>query len=152
MRPTRSRLIPIPLQILTHMRHITVNTFNILFPGVVLFLSYLSPPPLCLSDLPYKQLGSVPVIFPLHIGRPQIFPDTTMDGPSQFPILWYLALFRIQNVQSFPLLLGGCIHLSYLYPLHLLGPASQVSRKVLDVPKDPLILFHSPLHLLSSPL
>ena len=59
---------------------------------IVTSLPCLSHHSLVLFGLSYEQLVPAPVVFPLPLGRPQIIHEITLDGPSPFPIPWYLDL------------------------------------------------------------
>ena len=101
-RPVRSRLSPVPLQILTHICHILVHPSDCLGPGVELSIPCLSHHPLFLISLPHEKLGPAPSVFPLPLCCPHILPEITPAGPSPFPITWYLALIAPPEGPIFP--------------------------------------------------
>ena len=72
--PGRTHLVPLPLHILIHIFHLLVGPSNSFIPGIAVSIFHISVPTISLINLPYKLLGSVPIIFPPPLGRPHPLP------------------------------------------------------------------------------
>ena len=87
-RPICSRLSPGPLQLLTQIIHILVNTSDGISYRFLISLPRLSHHPLGISGLSYELLGPFPGALHLPLFLHQIIPEITLARPPLFTIPW----------------------------------------------------------------
>ena len=101
--PGRSRLILVPLHLLTQIGNLLADPSIGIGPGFALSLPRLSRHPLGLVNIPYKQFGPFTDVAPLPLGRPQPLPKIPTPpqqgtNPPLYILPYALAMAIIKQV------------------------------------------------------
>ena len=76
-------LILFQLHLLSNIVNLLSDPSDGLDPGIALSLPRLSHNPICLIYLSYERFRLVPVVFPIHIVRPQPLPNIPLIPPNR---------------------------------------------------------------------
>ena len=143
--------LSVPTTFLALYRSLPILTISLFIPLTALALDLLS---LFLASL--TTSSSLPAFLTIDLALSLAFSLFLLAALLLFlrSLRSYLPYFRFPDIylllhfQKFQYLflhIRGCLHLPCLDPLHILGTIPQVSRQILDIYQDPLILFPHPL-------